>query len=202
MCDQNRLKTHCPKGHEYTPENTYTYPGTKSGRICKTCTCERTKQRRAAGLENQEKRRAGNKRHYWRNPEKRRAASLRWYERNRDKLKARFREYLKQHRERRLVEMREWVKANPEKRRANTQRRRARQLEAPGSCTGTQWEARLAYFGNRCRYCGTDKKLGMDHMIPLSRGGSAWASNLVPCCNRCNRSKGSKTFLEFISQCQ
>ena len=27
-------KTHCPQGHEYTPENTYNY---KDGRKCKTC---------------------------------------------------------------------------------------------------------------------------------------------------------------------
>lgn len=31
----NKSKTHCPKGHEYTPENTYT---SKRGcRQCKTC---------------------------------------------------------------------------------------------------------------------------------------------------------------------
>jgi hypothetical protein len=27
-------KTHCPQGHEYTPENTYSYKG---GRACRTC---------------------------------------------------------------------------------------------------------------------------------------------------------------------
>ena len=195
MCDQNRLKTHCRKGHEYTPENTYQYA---SGRQCKACVFERTRERRAAGLENKEKVRAGHKRSYWRHPERRRANSLRWYYKNRERITARFREYLEKNRDRRLAEMREWHKANPEKHRANIQRRRARELSAPGHCTGEQWEARLAYFGHRCRYCGTDERLGMDHMIPLSRGGSAWPSNLVPCCNRCNRSKGDKTFFEFM----
>ena len=32
---RNRQKTHCPKGHEYTPENTYT--SRKGCRTCKTC---------------------------------------------------------------------------------------------------------------------------------------------------------------------
>lgn len=32
----NARRTHCPQGHEYTPENTYSY-GTKSGRHCRTC---------------------------------------------------------------------------------------------------------------------------------------------------------------------
>jgi hypothetical protein len=40
-------RTHCPRGHEYTPENTYTHvrnrPGgkTSKGRECKTCHQER-----------------------------------------------------------------------------------------------------------------------------------------------------------------
>ena len=33
----NRDKTHCPYGHEYTPENTYTPPGKTNHRVCKTC---------------------------------------------------------------------------------------------------------------------------------------------------------------------
>lgn len=35
-------KTHCPQGHEYTPENTYLY-GTR--RSCKTCNQERARER-------------------------------------------------------------------------------------------------------------------------------------------------------------
>lgn len=32
-------KTHCPKGHEYSPENTYVHPGTngRAHRMCMTC---------------------------------------------------------------------------------------------------------------------------------------------------------------------
>lgn len=36
-------KTHCSRGHEYTPENTYVY---KNGRSCKACTIERTREKR------------------------------------------------------------------------------------------------------------------------------------------------------------
>jgi len=32
---KNRLKTHCPQGHEYSKENTYFHP--KGRRVCKTC---------------------------------------------------------------------------------------------------------------------------------------------------------------------
>lgn len=33
---RNRAKTHCPSGHEYSPENTYVRPS-DNGRICLTC---------------------------------------------------------------------------------------------------------------------------------------------------------------------
>jgi hypothetical protein len=38
----NKLKTHCPKGHEYTSENTYM---DGNWRKCKTCVLERVKTR-------------------------------------------------------------------------------------------------------------------------------------------------------------
>lgn len=39
-------KTHCPKGHEYSEENTYKKLGLR-GRICRTCDKERNKKNRA-----------------------------------------------------------------------------------------------------------------------------------------------------------
>lgn len=38
----NSRKTHCSKGHEYTPENTYTRPG-HSARYCRACNRENSK---------------------------------------------------------------------------------------------------------------------------------------------------------------
>lgn len=35
-------KTHCPHGHEYTPENTYIIPGS-GGRVCRTCTRDKSR---------------------------------------------------------------------------------------------------------------------------------------------------------------
>lgn len=42
-----REKTHCPKGHEYTPENTY-FHDPRSGRSCRTCKRDYMRRRRAA----------------------------------------------------------------------------------------------------------------------------------------------------------
>lgn len=44
--ERARRKTHCPHGHEYSPENTYV---TKAGaRMCRTCLRERSRATRAA----------------------------------------------------------------------------------------------------------------------------------------------------------
>lgn len=41
---RNRMKTHCPQGHEYNEENTYNHP--KGRRVCKTCDRIRTSKYR------------------------------------------------------------------------------------------------------------------------------------------------------------
>jgi len=50
---------------------------------------------------------------------------------------------------------------------------------------------------NRCIYCEAEKKLTVDHMIPLSRGGRDHPDNAVWVCNRCNSSKSDKRLYEF-----
>ena len=49
---------------------------------------------------------------------------------------------------------------------------------------------------NRCQYCGNvfrQKDLNLDHVIPLSRGGSSSWDNVVCACVPCNTRKGSRT---------
>jgi hypothetical protein len=41
----NARKTHCPRGHEYAPENTYRYDG---GRHCRTCEIAKSRRRTIA----------------------------------------------------------------------------------------------------------------------------------------------------------
>lgn len=49
-----------------------------------------------------------------------------------------------------------------------------------------------------CIYCKEpDKKITVDHAIPLARGGRHSIGNLVPACMSCNTSKGKKTIMEF-----
>jgi hypothetical protein len=48
--------------------------------------------------------------------------------------------------------------------------------------------------GYRCRYCGTvaaDGELTIDHVLPVSLGGSDGPDNLVAACQGCNAGKAS-----------
>lgn len=64
----------------------------------------------------------------------------------------------------------------------------------------------------RCVYCGDDEdtiseaaaakgeEVEIDHIIPESRGGNSYLSNLVLCHTRCNRGKGNKTPMEWFTK--
>ena len=49
-------------------------------------------------------------------------------------------------------------------------------------------------YGNKCLACGrSDVALTVDHVVPLSRGGTDTEDNIQPLCFSCNASKGTKT---------
>lgn len=59
--------------------------------------------------------------------------------------------------------------------------------------------------GPWCRYCGHEvfrakkggTRLTIDHVTPISRGGSNWADNRVVACDTCNDKKGNRTLEEY-----
>lgn len=52
--------------------------------------------------------------------------------------------------------------------------------------------------GGVCAACGTDQFLTVDHIVPVSRGGSSERHNLQALCETCNRKKGKRTMEEFL----
>lgn len=44
-----------------------------------------------------------------------------------------------------------------------------------------------------CQYCGSNRNLTLDHVLPRSRGGDSGWANLVTACARCNHRKGDRT---------
>jgi hypothetical protein len=45
--------------------------------------------------------------------------------------------------------------------------------------------------GGRCSHCGAEHELQLDHIIPVSRGGSSVPENLQVLCGPCNRRKSN-----------
>lgn len=46
----------------------------------------------------------------------------------------------------------------------------------------------------RCRYCGSEDSLTIDHVVPIAMGGSNRLRNLVACCSPCNTKKGANVW--------
>jgi 5-methylcytosine-specific restriction endonuclease McrA len=44
-----------------------------------------------------------------------------------------------------------------------------------------------------CSYCGSNKNLTIDHIIPISRGGKSTFENCITACKSCNNKKGDRT---------
>jgi 5-methylcytosine-specific restriction endonuclease McrA len=51
--------------------------------------------------------------------------------------------------------------------------------------------------GHACVYCGANKPLEGDHIVPLSQGGSNDLTNLATACRTCNLSKASSMLEEW-----
>lgn len=52
--------------------------------------------------------------------------------------------------------------------------------------------------GWKCVYCGSEYKLTIDHMIPVSIGGTNRNENLQTCCISCNNAKANLSLDEFL----
>lgn len=46
--------------------------------------------------------------------------------------------------------------------------------------------------GYCCQYCGQEDATTVDHIVPISKGGTDEPDNLVAACTRCNYSKNDR----------
>jgi 5-methylcytosine-specific restriction endonuclease McrA len=89
---------------------------------------------------------------------------------------------------------RRWRAEHPEAHVASEHSRRALKRNAGGSYSVAEWVGLCEFFGWRCLRCGCDGlKLTVDHVIPLSRGGSNRIANIQPLCGPCNSAKGTNS---------
>lgn len=73
--------------------------------------------------------------------------------------------------------------------------RRTRETQVGGSYTVNEWYKLCKFYDFHCLKCGHQfpfEKLTLDHVKPISKGGSSFIWNTQPLCKSCNSSKGNK----------
>jgi 5-methylcytosine-specific restriction endonuclease McrA len=93
-----------------------------------------------------------------------------------------------------------WQAANPERVRAHTRNRSALKRNAEGRHTAEDIQRIYKAQGGRCVCCKTKvgDKYHVDHIQPLSKGGSNWPANLQILCGPCNIRKLDKDPIEHM----
>jgi len=99
--------------------------------------------------------------------------------------------------------LRAWKKANPERVSAYYAKKYAirRGASKDGKVTAAQWADIKQKHRHCCAYCGQKtKRLTMDHIIPLARGGKHEPDNIAPACFTCNSRKHAAHPVEFAQR--
>lgn len=87
--------------------------------------------------------------------------------------------------------LRTWRALNPALNKGHKRARSVR-VSGRGACTQAEWEAIVAKQRGRCEFCKKKCKLSMDHIVPVSKGGSLRAHNVQGLCRSCNSRKWTK----------
>ena len=78
------------------------------------------------------------------------------------------------------------------------QKNRAKRLNSEGFYTTQEWLDLKAHYDYRCLCCGRHESeikspLEQDHVVPISKGGTNWITNIQPLCESCNGMGGKGT---------
>ncbi len=73
-----------------------------------------------------------------------------------------------------------------------------RKKAAKGKYTPEQLQARIDYYGGLCWMCKNVADT-IDHVKPITRGGTNWPANIRPACRSCNSRKGNRLPSEVFS---
>jgi 5-methylcytosine-specific restriction endonuclease McrA len=89
----------------------------------------------------------------------------------------------------RLAYNKKYRREHPDWAHAVKAKRRAIENGAPGHFSAADWANIKRRQRHRCANCGKRKKLTVDHIIALSKGGSNYPENIQGLCGPCNSQK-------------
>lgn len=139
-------------------------------------------------------------RHYQNNKEKVLEQTKNYYTLNKEKMDEYRKSWIENNQDKKKQYSRNYAEAHPEMINLSSKRRRALQQEVVGTFTKDEWEDVLKKYDYQCLKCRKGNiKLTIDHVVPLSRGGTNFITNIQPLCAPCNSSKGTKTIDYRIS---
>lgn len=105
--------------------------------------------------------------------------------------------YLRE-REHRIAYATRYAKENPHVGQATKRKRRAAQAGAGShQFTSADWLRLQRRHNFCCVYCGERRRLTMDHVVPLVRGGTHSIGNILPACLSCNCRKQGRFVMEW-----
>lgn len=127
-----------------------------------------------------------------------------YYERNRDEIILKSRKYYNDNKDIISERSKKYYSENLHVYAASRARRRDACLKAEGVHTAEDISIMLDRQKNRCAEptCGVDLSDGyhVDHIMPLSKGGSNWPSNLQCLCPTCNLRKHAKHPIDWARE--
>jgi len=111
---------------------------------------------------------------------------------NKERADASKRNYVERNREKVTAAKKKYVEQYPHRVKATLNNNKSRRRLAPGEITDHQWRTILNFYLRSCGICKTpakQKRLSVDHFIPISKGGSNHWNNIWPLCMPCNMKK-------------
>lgn len=179
---------------------------------CKLCCADYSKSR---GEQN----RASCKTYYWSDPERARSRVNKWrydnieisrasararYHKNPEKGRALTRKWTQANLSHARAASVAWNKANPDKKKVHSNNRRAAHMSADGVYAADDVANIRKLQKDRCANPSCRVALhgrgSIDHIKPLSKGGSNWPRNLQLMCKSCNSSKHAKDQIDFMRE--
>lgn len=133
--------------------------------------------------------------YYEKNAEKIKARTRQWTAENPEHKHAKDKAYRESNKEKIKQGYKDWLSRSRHVLKACLLKRQAREKNAEGYFSGTQWKALIEYYSpnGECLACGVISKMTVDHVVPLAKGGTNYIYNIQPLCGKCNRSKWVNT---------